>query len=514
MINKEKFYINITEAEMPDFFENLSAKETEELKKKVLAEISRSKQAQDKRKKLAVLRRKAVSFIAAAVLLIFSTTAIASITTQRKKTVIPTPTQVTEQTETQEKATEKKKQKKTPQLNDFSGDEDNVQNSEVFTPAVTTPIIEEPDVVYSTPAKTYVKIDCSDLQGYSIINHEDGWYSFECTDGYNDNTNLDCQVIWRDTAWSRDIIQELGLERSTDYDPEYEHFYLGDHKAMYVKYPYGSLYTQQLFISYREYNYVLSILGEDGLDKETFIDLGNKILLTNASEADCSPDISLVDYFECYSPDALREPAIGTEIDYVGIKQMYESVMLGDCEITVENIASYDNISKFVTADTTLGGGMKPTLTNNLSLFIGADGNLSEFSRKVIIHGKSYMTPKEKIISIYNMNQKFYALQIKVKNTSEAVVENFNTDFPIVYTTETEQGLFVDTTGYQRPFMVELCQENSLPKYSSHSANLTLQPGQEEIITLGYFADIDLAGKMLLSIENNNSVSNNYIDLR
>lgn len=511
MNNKEKLYINITETEMPDFFENLSAKETELLKKNVLAKINQKK---DTRKKIILFRRKVISFIAAAILLIFSSTAIASITTQRQQIVTPENTESTTQTETQKKSAKKKTKKTTPQLNDFSSDEDKLQNSEMFTPAVTTPLTEEPEPVYATPSKTYVKIDCSALQGYSMTDKKDGWYSFECTDGYNQDTNIDCQIIWRDTGWSRDIIQELGLERSTDYDPEYHQFYSDNHKAMYVKYPSDSLYTHQLFVSYPEYNYVLTILGGKGLDTGTFIELGKKISLENATEADGCANVSLVEYFEHYSPDVLRKSAIGDAIDYDSLKTLYEPVTLGSCQITVEYVTPYNNISRFVSAEETATGKMPHALMKNLNLFTDDDGTLPEYSRKVVIRGDGYMTPKEKIIASYNIKQKFIELQIKVKNTSDTVVENFNTEFPMVFTTETVDGLFVDTTGYQRPFMVELCQENSLPKYFSQSENLTLLPGQEEIITLGYFVDTDLTSKMLLSIENNSTASNNYVDLR
>lgn len=514
MIDREKFYITITEA--PDFQVNLSAKETEELKKKVLAKINEKGKTQGNRSKVVVLRRKVISFFAAALLLIFSSTAIASITNQRQKTIKPVETEPSTQATTEQKKTEPAKDDSTPQINDFSRDEDKVQNSEKFTPAVTTPITTEPVIAYTAPAKTYVTLNCDFIQGYSMVDKKDGWYAFECTDGYNTDMNFDVQIIWRNTAWSRDIIQELGTERSTDYDPEYEQFMLGEHKAMYVKYPYGSLYSQQLFVSYPEYNYVLTIMGERGIDKGTFINLGKQISLTNATETDGAYHVNLFDYFENYSPDALKKSLTGKAVDNTTVKQMNEPVSLDSCEITVENITAYDNISEFVISDeeSESTAGMKKAVINNLSLFTDADGNLPEYSRNIVVTGDGYMTPKEKITASYNVKQKFYTLQIKVKNIGDTTVENFNTEFPFAYLTETEKGFGKDITGYKRPFIVELCQENSLPKYFSHDENLTLTPNQEEIITLGYFADEDLSGKMFLSIENNLASSNNYVDLR
>jgi len=504
MNNNEKFYINITDVEMPDFFGSLTEKEATNLKKNVLQEINNRSNA---RAKVIAFRRKIISFIAAAVLLISSTTAIASITTQRKVAVNPKPTESTQQTE----ATQKPKKEKTPQLNDFSSDEDKNQNSNSFVPAVTTPTIEKPAIIYAPPEKTYVQVSCPDLQGYSMKNHKDGWYSFECTEGYLNDTNFECQVIWRDTGWSRDIIQSLGLERSTDFDPEYEQFYLDDYKAMYVKYPDTALYSQQLFVSYREYNYVLIISGGKGTNYDKFIELGRKVKLENATETDCSEDISLVDYFEHYSPDKLMNTSVGKEISLDDIYGITDSIPSGNCQITVENIESYDNISQFVAADTSLGGGMKPALVNNLALFVGADGNLSEYSRKVLTLGDGVMTPKEKIIAEYNTKQKFFAIRLKITNTTDTA-QKFNADLPLIYTTETADGLFEDKTGYRREFLVELCQENSLPKYFSKNPELILEPEQEEIIEVGYFVDIDLHNKMMLSIKNKKY--NNYIDLR
>ena len=513
MYEQEKFNIDITAFETPDFGYKLSEKESTQLKENVLARIKEiEKISPPKKNKVVSIRRKFISFIAAALLLIGSTSAIASITNQIQEAKPA----AAEPSIKKDKKNKKEKEKATENI----GVKATGTSQSTEATNYTFPKVRE---------KRYVKLECDYIDGYTLINKKDGWYTFEYFKGYNCNKNFDLEILYCDAHWSRDFVQQAGLARAMEKAPEYEQFYLEDKKAMYVKYPYKGTYTQQLFVQFAGTGYVFTILTGDGISKKELLSIGEKIRLSSCEKADSYEHVNFSEYLEKYSPDKLNPDNYRERVDVTNIAQMNQPVLFEGCEVSVENLTVYDNISTFTqinqlatetslteeTVEVVQPKGMESSLMNNLNLFTDEEGNLLDYNRCIIVEGDGFMTPKEKILSETNVKQKFCVVQVKIKNVSENVIENYNTNFPLRYIVE-EDGVFKrNNICYQRPVMEELCRKEDKPKYYSHiSDSLTLEPQQEQIIQLGYFVDEDLLAESFLSVANSNSNSYMNIDIR
>lgn len=521
-MNERKFNINITDYETPDLEFSLSPKATAELKKNVLARIEKIENNNSPdNTKIISFRRKFISFIVAATLLIGSTTAIASITNTRQKTGVGFTEETAVITNTNIEETESKSTTSQTTANTSTNTE---SESNIF------PEIKE---------KKYVRLDCDIIPDYTLINRNNGWYSLEHSDGYNCNKNVDLEIIYCDSPWSRDFVQHAGLTRPINKVPRYHQFFLEERKAMYITYPYGGTYTQQLFIQQHGTGYVFTLIAGDGISKEELIEIGKKIRLESCEKQLANRHVYFSEYLENYNPDKLRPENYAEQISKENIAEMCQPIAFENWEITVESITPYDNINPFITTEQeeteseTLveeateipqetqaetqpqvkALGMNSVLLANLNLFVNPDGTMPYYERNTIVNGDGIMTPEEKILAQEMTRQKFCVVQFKVKNKEENSAKNLNTQFPLEYIYKGKDCMYYATYPHSRPVMEEMCQKSNQPSYYfAEDKNINLQAGEERTIQLGYFVDEDLLSQLYLSIANSNFDSYTYVD--
>lgn len=489
----DKFNIDINPTEAPDFDMKMSEAEKTRLTQDVLAKIDAiQNQVKPGKHNVINFRRKAISLIAAAILLVASTTAIATITTQ--KYFNPEPVQLDESLYTHE-----------------SEEVDSVAQKASGVEASDETIVEIPE-----PEQNFVKLNYSGLEGYTVVNNQDGWYNFEHSDS---NLNFDCQVIYGDVEWSRDYVIEAGIQNCEEFIPEYQWINIDGKKALYAKYSEEWLYTQHLFIRYKYSKYTLSILVPKSINEQALLELGRKITLEETDESQGSAYVNLSDYLKKYCPDKMKgEAPRGKTVTTEQIKPMQEIIGFENCQVVVDSVDVYDNAVQFELSQQTTAESSEiqdnvqfteevfwrdSDLQKNLNLFNTSDGNSLTYKRKYVYKGDGINTPSEKIVT-EKTQQKFYIVNLRVKNNSAEKIDNLSTLYPLEYICENEGEYFYDSSTYIRPTVIDKFQKENKPAcFSRKDGTITLEPGQEAFVKLGYFADADLSEIMYISLGEN-----------
>lgn len=505
MKNKNEVFIDIISDEAPDFDVEMSCEEKSALTASVLERIKSEKKQQEKNK-IVRFRRRVISLIAAALLLVVSTTAIATISSGKLK-IMPK-----KATETPAKLHQGDVHKVTEVTTSEQSDENSEDNHSVKHEKANG--LKEDKV-----KRKSVYLDAEKLQNYTMIQKKGGWYSFE----NQDNTlNFDCQVIYADMSWSRDYIVDEGLEKCKECIPDYQWTFVGDKKALYVKYEKDWVYYHQLFVQYKKTGFSLNIVAPYGISKATLKEIAQKLELKVCSEGNGSEYVKFSEYLKNYSPDKMKgEIPFREEVDYSKVKYINDVATDSQLQYKVESVAVYDNISSFLGQSETVATDTVSTTENttestnkfssqiaeNSNLFTYSDGTLSLYTRSYVLTGDGFNIPEQKIV-YQNVQQKFCTVKLRIKNITCQALPDLSLMYPLRYVSENED-YYYDTDVYSRPVGINSCQTYNQPKYfNPYGEIVSLEAGQEQLIELGYFVDSDSVDNMFMSI------SDYYVDIR
>lgn len=461
---KSKFFkIDITDNEVINMETELNKEAKEKLKSNVLNII-----AKESGKKVYRYSRRWRAVLVAAVLIIaFATTSVfASVSNYElfKNNNVTDATESTTASPTEETKIEK---------------ETNVQE-EIVAPQLIV------------PEKKHVDISFDYIDGYAVINNENGWYTFDHKDGYASGLDFECELIHID---SKDI-----LEKIIKKGYKWEIFAVGNRTAYYFPVENHKFYTQQILVLYDDMDYILNFMAGENLDRTDFIEYSSAVELQETTVEKADYYVKLTDFYEYTFETQVDETQKNVKEE--DIYNTNEEVNYQNCMYQVEGVTVYNNISEFTQGEILdTRSGFNSTLLVHMSSIVDQQGNLLPYYRRESVKGDGYSSPEQKFIADAFVNQKFIMVQLKVKNLENDQVK-VNAGYAINYLDEIDGVKKMTERRFSRETIQKICQQQKTPAYYHNSVDgeITLDPQEETVLYMGYFVDEDRLENAYLSV--------------